>query len=290
MAPKIAVIARVGAHRSFTVRGLKEVTVFVPDTPFGPSVPIHIFEAETGPFAVLSRHGEEDYAVGALFVNDRANLWALKNLGVEKIISWSAPGSIDPSFRPGDLVIPDDVLEWVGRGAAEPATFFKGYGFGVVRAWPSFCPEMRRAMLNCLRRQPFRLHEGGVYAATTGPRLETAAEIKALSKLGASLVGMTICPELWLARELEFCYAAICYSVNYAEGVRERPFVEGVLFEGLATEEEQQRVAEVEKTFADIVLSLLPAVAATPRACPCPKLLERYRRRGDMGEGWWRIL
>lgn len=290
MKPKIAVIGRVGVHRSFEERGLKLLSQIVPKTPFGPSVPIYIFDSEAGPFAALSRHGEQGYDVSALFVNDRANLWALKNLGVEKIISWSAPGSLDPAIEPGNLVVPHDVLEWVGRGASDPGTFFKDQGPGVTRAWPAFCPEMREALIVALASLPLEVHSQGVYAATTGPRLETAAEVQALSRLGASLVGMTLCPELWLARELEFCYAAVCYSVNFAEGVRERPFVPGVLFEGLATEEEFQRVAEMEQAFPDVVLSVLPAVAETPRECPCPRLLERYRRRGDLREGWWRYL
>lgn len=287
MRPKIAVIARVGAHRPFAERGVEEVTTLVPETPFGASVPVHVFDSDSGPFAVISRHGEEGYDVGALFVNDRANLWALKSIGVEKIISWSAPGSTDSAVEPGSLIIPHDILEWVGRGATEPATFFKGRGVGVTRAWPVFCPELRSAFLNGLEDRGFNALDGGVYAATTGPRLETAAEIEALSRLGASLVGMTICPEIWLARELELCYASICYSVNYAEGIKDRPFREGVLFEGLATEEETRQVAETEESFADIILSVVPAVADAPRDCPCPVLMERYRRRGDLEENWW---
>ena len=289
MQPRIAVIARAGAHRPFLERGLTRLAVQVPDTPFGESNPVHVFDSGSGPFAVLSRHGEEGYAVSAPFVNDKANLWALKNLGVERIISWSAPGSIDPAVAPGDLAVPDDLLEWRG---GPPATFFEGRGQGVVRANPAFCPALRGAVLSALRGLPSRLHEGGVYAATTGPRLETAAEIRALARCGASLVGMTLSPELWLARELELCYAAVCCSVNLAEGVGDggRPFQEGVLFEGLATGEELARAAETEAAFADIILAILPAAAATPRECPCPVLLERYRRRGDLEADWWRNL
>ncbi len=290
MDTKIAVIARVGAHRIFAGAGLDESSMLVPKTPFGSSNPIHLFEHESVQFAVLSRHGEEGYAVSAPFVNDRANLWALKNLGIEKIISWSAPGSIDPIFSPGDLIVPGDMLDW-GQGARrELATFFDGRGEGVIRSNPAFCPELRSAFLEVLRATKFSVHDGGVYAATAGPRMETAAEIRALAGMGASLVGMTLSPELWLARELELCYAAICYSVNYAEGVAARPFRAGILFEGLAIEEEMARVSDVEAAFADIVLSLLPAVAATSRECPCPNLLERYYRRGDLTTDWWRVL
>ena len=289
MNPEIAVIARAGAHRAFEVLGLERSAMHAPETPFGTSVPIHIFDSDSGPFAVVSRHGESGYEVSAPFVNDKANLWALKNIGVEKIVSWSAPGSLNPAIAPGDLVVPDDVIEWGGR-VAEESTFFVGRGPGVVRSWPAFCPELRESFLDVISGFEFRVHGGGTYASTTGPRLETAAEISALAKHGASLVGMTLTPELWLARELEFCYAAICYSVNFAEGVKERPFKPGALFEGLATEEEEARVKEVEDSFADIIMALLPAASATGRDCACPRLLERYRRRGDFDRDWWRQL
>jgi 5'-methylthioadenosine phosphorylase len=74
--------------------------------------------------------------------------------------------------------------------------------------------------------------------------------------------------------------------VNFAEGVKDRPYQPGVLFEGLATAEETERVREVEGAFADLALKVLPALAASQRICPCPRLLERYRRRGDLGEDW----
>jgi 5'-methylthioadenosine phosphorylase len=290
MDARIAVLARVGAHRPFIQAGLREIEMLVPKTPFGSSNPIHIFEHESVRFAVLSRHGEDGYQVSAPFVNDRANLWALKNSGVEKIISWSAPGSVDTRIEPGDLIVPSDMLD-LGRGEpSQPATFFSDRGQGVIRANPAFCPELRAAFLQVLRSAPFRIHDGGVYAATSGPRLETSAEVRALAGMGASLVGMTLSPELWLARELELCYAAICYSVNFAEGMAERPFRPGVLFEGLVTDDEAARVAGIELAFADIVLSLIPVVAATLRECPCPKLLGRYYRRGDLTPDWWRLL
>lgn len=287
MEPKTAVIARVDAHRPFKDRGLKEINVLLPKTSFGDANPIHVFESPSGPFAVLSRHGEQGYEVSAPYVNDKANIWALRLLGVEKIISWSAPGAIDPGIAPGDLVVPHDVLEW---GGGPPATFFEGRGQGVVRSSPVFCPELRAAFLTTLAGFDFRVHQTGVYAATRGPRLETATEVAALGRMGATLVGMTLAPEIWLARELEFCYAAVCCSVNYAEGVKDRPFKPAVLFEGLATEDEERAVARAEEAFADIALALLPVVAATPRRCHCPAILERYRRRGDLREGWWRWL
>ena len=122
--------------------------------------------------------------------------------------------------------------------------------------------------------------------ATTGPRLETAAEIRKFRLLGGDLVGQTLAPEVFLARELELCYTALTYVVNFAEGLVDRPYQPGVLFEGLATPEEFERVAAVEAAFPELILRILPVLAATERQCPCPRLLERYRLRGDLGPDW----
>jgi 5'-methylthioadenosine phosphorylase len=280
---KLAIIARVGAHQNFRRHGLKSQRSERYDTPFGRSNPVHLFVYEEIGFVVLSRHGEAGYQVSAPFVNDRANLYALKALGVEKILAWCAPGAINEAMAPGDLVIPHDILD---EGHQQPYTFFADRGLGFVRQNPVFCPELRQAVIQTLAPGPFPLHPTGVYTATTGPRLETPAEIRKYKMFGGELVGMTLVPEIFLARELELCYAAVCYVVNYAEGIKDRPYQPGILFEGLATPQEIQRVKEVEAAFAEIVLKLLPGLAATPRQCPCPRLMERYRQRGDIGADW----
>ncbi len=282
-APRLAVIARVGAHRDFLEKGVAYLGGEAHLTPFGHSNPVHLFEHQGLVFAVLSRHGEDRYAVSAAYVNDRANLYALKNSGVEKILAWCAPGAINEAMGPGHLVAPDDILDET-RG--EPYTFFPKKGLGFIRQNPVFCPELRRAVIRGLKRAPFPWHPQGVYVATSGPRLETPVEIRKFRTLGGDLVGMTLAPEVFLARELELCYAALCYVVNYAEGLKDRPFQPGVLFEGLAAPEEVALVQKVEGAFADLVLGLLPEMAAAPRVCPCVKLMERYRLRGDIGQDW----
>jgi 5'-methylthioadenosine phosphorylase len=252
-------------------------------TPFGQSNPVHVFEHQGHSLAVLSRHGEEGYHVAAAFVNDRANLFALKDLGVQKILAWCAPGAINPAMEPGSLTVPDDILDETRGG---PYTFFPGRGLGFVRQNPVFCPELRDAVIRTMASGPFPLHAEGVYVATSGPRLETPAEIRKFARLGGDLVGMTLVPEVFLARELELCYAALCYVVNFAEGVKHRPFQPGVLFEGLATPEEAAQVQKVEAAMADLVLRLLPELMAVPGACACSRLMERYRVRGDIGPEW----
>jgi 5'-methylthioadenosine phosphorylase len=280
---KVAVIARVAAHRPFVSRGLQSLGTEIYQTPYGPSRPVHFFVHEGLTFAVLSRHGETGYELSAPFLNHRANLYALRDLGVEKILAWVAPGSLREEMAPGDLVVPHDVID-EGKGGLQ--TFYSGVGWGFIRHSPLFCPEMRTAMLAALSEAPFKVHNRGVYVATTGPRLETAAEVRKFRLLDGDLVGQTLVPEVFLARELEFCYAALTYVVNYAEGLMERPYQPGVLFEGLATFEEVGRVGEVEAAFPELVMRLLPALAKTSRECPCPRLMERYRLRGDISEDW----
>jgi 5'-methylthioadenosine phosphorylase len=179
--------------------------------------------------------------------------------------------------------VPDEVLD-EGRGG--PHTFYAGVGWGFIRHHPVFCPELRAAILAALAGAALTVHDRAVYVATTGPRLETAAEIRKFRLLGGDLVGQTLVPEVFLARELELCYAALTYVVNYAEGLVDRPYVPGVLFEGLATAEETARVQAVEAAFPELILRLLQSLADTGRQCPCPRLMERYRLRGDVGEDW----
>ena len=110
-------------------------------------------------------------------------------------------------------------------------------------------------MLGALVDVPFVVHGRAVYVATTGPRLETAAEIRKFCLLGGDLVGQTLAPEVFLARELEFCYTALTYVVNYAEGLLDRPYAPGVLFEGLATPAEIERVRAVEAAWPELIIT-----------------------------------
>jgi len=281
--PQIAVLGRVGAHQGFLSRGVHQEATVQPDTPFGRSNPIHLLRHRDIDFAVVSRFGEERYATNAPSLPVRAYLWALKDTGVERILSLSAPGAVNEAFRPGDLVVPDDVID---ETTSRPRSFFVGTGLGFIRQNPVFCPELRGVLLKNEALCGRGCHPRGVYVCTEGPRLETPAEIRKYRLFGADLVGETLCPEVFLARELELCYAPICYVVNYAEGVREAPHRPGVLFEGLLSEEDRPKVEGVERDFPDILLSVIEDVSRLPRACHCKYLMLRYKLRGDISEDW----
>ena len=150
-------------------------------------------------------------------MNYRAIVWALKELGVRRIVAWSGPGAVSTKLRIGDFALPDDLLDLTHR---REKTFFESKGIGILRQSPMFCPQLRKVVSAGLAELGLDAHDGGTYAVTEGPRLETRAEVRMLRAAGASMVGMTLAPEAFLARELEMCYHPVCYITNYAEGVR----------------------------------------------------------------------
>ncbi|HUV05294.1 MAG TPA: MTAP family purine nucleoside phosphorylase [Armatimonadota bacterium] len=252
-------------------------------TPFGESQPIHKLHVGGHDILFMSRHGEEGYWSAAPWVNYRANIWALKEMGTGRIVSWSGPGAVDEALAIGQFVIPDDLID---ETKARASSFFEGTGWGFVRQNPVFCPSLRSAIADVMSKIGVACRSGGVYVCTEGPRLETPAEVRKYRLLGGDMVGMTLAPEVFLAKELEMCYAAICYITNYAEGIADRPFTPGVLFEGLLDEKEKETVQDAVELFPDII-ALLPArVLSSEPPCDCARLMERYRLRGDIGPDW----
>ncbi len=251
-------------------------------TPFGDSQPIYKLDAGGRAVLLMSRHGESGYAIAPSWVNYRANIWALKELGTSQIVSWSGPGAIDMTLQIGQFVIPDDLID---ETKSRSHTYFEGTGMGFVRQNPVFCPSLGKVIEEALGILNLTYRVGGTYVCTEGPRLETPAEIRKFKVYGGDMVGMTLVPEAFLARELEMCYAPICYITNYAEGLRQRPFEPGVLFEGLLDDREKQAVDDAVNQFPRIV-STLADLDLNTDYCHCSKLMERYRRRGDIGPDW----
>lgn len=246
------------------------VDVMVKETPFGCSTPILYMQQGERRFYVLPRHGEGEYRVSAPFVNYRANVWALKDLGVERIVAWTGPGALEREVRIGQFALPADLLD-LTRG--RPSTFFEGKGIGLLRPRPVFCPTLEGALDRVLTEMALRPWKGGVYAVSEGPRFETAAEVRMLRALGADMVGMTLAPEAFLARELEICYHPIAYVTSYAEGVGEAD-----------EEERRERIAEALEVLPEITWNLLELLPDAPIACSCPDAMLRYKRRGLIGD------
>jgi 5'-methylthioinosine phosphorylase len=279
----IAIIGGSQAHRLLEAGGLQTTRTRTVKTPFGPSQPIHDVASDTGAFLFMSRHGEGGYHIAAPFVNYRANVYALKELGVERIVAWSGPGTIDTAFEPGQYVVPHDVLDETKR---RESTFFTGTGLGFIRMRTPFCPTLRGALVNASAAIDHPCADGAVYVCTEGPRIETAAEIRKYELCGGQLVGMTLCPEAFLARELEMCYAAICFVTNYAEGIVDRPQDPSTLFEGLATPDERDAANDAARRFPELMEALLHSFKDMATDCTCQKAMQRFRERGDIGEDW----
>ena len=164
----------------------------------------------------LARHGY-GHTIPPHAVNYRANMWALQAQGAEDIVSVASVGGIRTDLLPGALALPDQIIDYThGRGS----TYFDQSDRGVTHIdfTHPYCAALRSRLAAAAAAAGERIVDGGTYAATQGPRLETAAEITRLERDGADMVGMTGMPEAALARELGLCYAAIAVVVNYAAG------------------------------------------------------------------------
>ncbi len=187
-------------------------------TPYGtPSAPLLIGRLHERDVIFLSRHGKE-HQIPPHKVNYRANLWALRELGVEQVLAFAATGGITSAMWPTRIVVPDQIIDYT-YGRAH--TFFEEDLDDVVHIdfTHPYCQLLREAIIAAAVQVDCAIEPQGVYAATQGPRLETAAEIEKLRRDGCDIVGMTGMPEAALARELGLCYASISVVANWAAGV-----------------------------------------------------------------------
>jgi len=234
-------------------------------TPYGLAPPIFIGEINGKTVAFMPRHGAH-HAVPPHKVNYRANISALHRIGVQRILATNAVGAINRNMKPGDLVVPHDLVDFT---KSRQSTFYDDEPVTHVDVSQIFCPEIRSALIKTARRIGARVVERTVLVCTEGPRLETPAEIQMFGRMGCDVVGMTAMPEAVLARELEMCYATICFVTNMAAGLQKR-----------LTCDELGRVAK--KTAPVLQQLLRETVDDLPakRQCPCAHALEKARFRG----------
>jgi 5'-methylthioinosine phosphorylase len=204
-------------------------------TPFGePSRPVQEGRLGRMPLYFLQRHGSPG-AIPPHRINYRANIWALKSLGVDGIVAINSVGGITASMRPGRLVIPDQVIDYTWGRAH---TFDEGEGGELMHI--DFTEPYDRALrlaLLCAADSSGIPHEAsGVHGVTQGPRLETAAEVRRMARDGCDVVGMTGMPEAALSRELGVPYASVCMVVNPAAGLSDLPLTLVTMREILARE------------------------------------------------------
>jgi 5'-methylthioadenosine phosphorylase len=230
------------------------------DTPYGPAPPISIGLMGSNEVAFLPRHGPK-HDLPPHKVNYRANLHALKQLGAERIIATNAVGSINPAYNAGDLAIPADLLDMT---KSRTGTFFDSSPVTHIDVSEPYCPEIRRVLTECGKTSGVETMTNSIMVATEGPRYETPAEIRMYHKLGGDIVGMTGAPEVFLARELETCYATLCFISNKAAGMQERLTHAEVLEVG-------QKVMPAMLKIIRQTIEKLPK----ERNCPCSKAIHQ---------------
>lgn len=211
--------AVLGGTKLTSLPNMTDIRTETVTTPYGmPSAEISIGRVNGREVAFLPRHGSP-HMLAPHSINYRANIWALKELGATRVFSVATSGGIRSTFRAGDFVVPDQIIDYTfGR----EGTFFDGRDGRPVNHIDFTQPydqTVRTAILKAVKDCGDTVHDDGCYACFNGPRLETAAEIRKLAKDGCDLVGQTGMPEAALAAELELPYAALCPIVNPAAGL-----------------------------------------------------------------------
>ena len=205
-------IAIIGGSGLYGMSGLEDTKEYDLDTPFGkPSAPIVAGTLEGTRIAFLARHGIGHHIMPTE-VPYRANIYALKSLSVERVISISACGSLREEYAPGHIVIPDDIFDFTKDRIR---TFFGDGLVAHVGAANPFCGDLSDQVERAVRSTGATTHRGGMFITIEGPRFSTKAESNTFRAWGMSLVGMTASPEAFLAREAEMCYSTMAHVTDY---------------------------------------------------------------------------
>ena len=250
-------------------------------TPFGESQSIYLCKTRNDAFYFMSRHGESGFNLAPTFVNYRANIYALKELGVRAIVCWSETRAICHNYKIGEYAIVDDLID---ETHSRPMTFFENRGLGLIRQWPVFCPSLRQALSTTLEQEGCGHVDNGVYVCVEGPRRETPAEVRKYAQNGGDLLGTTLAPEVFLAKELQLCYASLCYVAAYAEtGSEFLPFENGRTLE--RTTQRARAQAAVER-LPRLLEAMMDVMRHTPGICNCESSMQHHIAAGQIGWDW----
>lgn len=257
---KIAIIGGTGVYDPKILDNIREECVA---TPFG------IVRFKSGEYAgeqiaFIPRHGST-HSIPPHLINYRANIWAIKKLGVQNIIATTAVGSLNLDMKPGSFVLIDQFLDFVKNRVT---TFYEGGERGVVHidVTTPYCPSIRKILAESAKKLNIPIHEQGTYVCTDGPRFETPAEIKMFAKLGGDVVGMTNVPEVVLAREAEMCYATVSMVTNYAAGISPQPLTHHEVLETM-----QANAENIKQLILSALEHLQPELD-----CTCKHALAEY--------------
>jgi 5'-methylthioadenosine phosphorylase len=257
-----AKIGIIGGSGLYKIEGMTDIKDIQLDTPFGnPSDNIILGKLSGVGVAFLPRHGRGHRIIPSE-IPARANIYALKSLGIEQIIGINSCGSFKEELKPGELLIPDQVID---RTRGRISTFFGDGVVAHVSMADPFCPQLSRSLYDCAKKAGAAVHNGGIYISMEGPAFSTRAESRLYKSWGADVIGMTIFPEAKLAREAEICYASICCITDYDSWKEKEAFVTADMILGYM------------KKNIDMAKNILKiAVAKTPdkRSCECASALK----------------
>jgi 5'-methylthioadenosine phosphorylase len=210
--PESLAFAVIGGSGLYSMPGLSDTEAHDLDTPFGkPSAPVISGTLEGQRIAFLARHGVGHH-ISPTEINYRANIYALKSLGVERIVSISACGSLREDFAPGHIVIPDQLYD---NTSLRARTFFGDGLVAHVSMADPLCWDWSAQLAEAVGSSGATLHRGGTLITIEGPRFSTRGESNLFRVWGMSIIGMTACPEAFLAREAEICYATMAHVTDY---------------------------------------------------------------------------
>jgi 5'-methylthioadenosine phosphorylase len=254
-------LAIIGGSGLYSMSGLQQRREYKVDTPFGrPSAPIIVGTLEGLRVAFLARHGTGHHIMPSE-VPYRANIYALKSLGVQRIVSISACGSLKEELAPGHIVIPDQIYD---NTQGRPRSFFGEGLVAHISVADPFCGDTSNQLEAAARAAGGTVHRGGAFITIEGPRFSTRAESTTYRSWGMSIIGMTASPEAFLAREAEMCYATMAHVTDYdVWHVSEAPVTVEIVIQTL-----NKNTALAQQALRSLVRNLNPE-----RKCECKHAL-----------------
>ncbi|MDY6965635.1 MAG: S-methyl-5'-thioadenosine phosphorylase [Halobacteriota archaeon] len=256
---KRAEIGIIGGSGVYNPAMLSEVESIEVDTPFGkPSSAITVGMMGDRRVAFLPRHGVGHH-ISPSELNSKANIYALKKLGVSFVISAAAVGSLKEEIKPLDIVIPDQIFDRTRRRG----TFFEDGIVAHISFADPFCKEISELLYNAAKKKGYAVHDGGTYVCIEGPQFSTRAESHTYRQLGFDIIGMTAIPEAKLAREAEICYATMATVTDYDVWKDEEVDIEMVI----------SNVQKNELTVRDVIADVIPKIEISG-SCKCQNALE----------------
>jgi 5'-methylthioadenosine phosphorylase len=256
--------AIIGGTGVYDPRILENVYTENLPTPFG-EVSFTVGQFEGQKVAFLPRHGRQ-HSIPPHLINYRANIWALKKIGVENIIATTAVGSLQRSISPGNFVLVDQFLDFTHNRVS---TFYEGGERGVVHVdvTTPYCPRLRAIIGQAALAANLPVTMGGTYVCTEGPRFETPAEVRMFAGFGGDVVGMTNIPEAVLAREAEMCYMTVSLVTNYAAGISTIPLTHSEVLDLMRT-----NIENIKK----LVMDAVRVIPTQSKDCTCSHALAEY--------------